>query len=157
MIAIGVNDMNKTLILLLCVLVSGSAFSKDRLEVFEDYDLGTEIMMMTTVRVDPNMGDIYLAGLRSSWVKAVKLQKELGYIKDWKIYGSDLPTSGDFNMLLVVSFANAADIEPNKTKYQEFMKKWSESDEKKSNEISAKYPEVRTLTGEYRMREIILK
>ncbi|MFT7506721.1 MAG: hypothetical protein ACI8ZZ_002555, partial [Gammaproteobacteria bacterium] len=38
-----------------------------------------------------------------------------------------------------------------------FMKKWSESDEKMSNEISAKYPEVRTLTGEYRMREIMLK
>ncbi|MCL1066459.1 hypothetical protein L2735_06505 [Shewanella olleyana] len=149
--------MNKTLIMALCVLVSSSVFSKDRLEVYEDYDIGTELMMMTTVKVDPNMGDIYLAGLQSSWVKAVKIQKELGFIKDWKIYGSDLPTSGDFNMLLVVSFENAEDLEPNKAKYQKFMEKWSESDEKMSNEISAKYPEVRTLTGEYRMREIILK
>ncbi|GIU53801.1 hypothetical protein [Shewanella sp. KT0246] len=149
--------MNKTLIIALCVLFSSSVFSKDRLEVYEDYDLGSEIMMMTTVKVDPNMGDIYLAGLRSSWVKAVNIQKELGFIKDWKIYGSDLATSGDFNMLLVVTFDNAADIEPNKEKYKQFMQKWSDSDEKKSNEISAKYPEVRTLTGEYRMREIILK
>ncbi|ARD23127.1 MULTISPECIES: hypothetical protein [Shewanella] len=149
--------MNKTLIIALCVLFSSSVFSKDRLEVYEDYDLGSEIMMMTTVKVDPNMGDIYLAGLRSSWVKAVNIQKELGFIKDWKIYGSDLATSGDFNMLLVVTFDNAADIEPNKEKYKQFMQKWSDSDEKMSNEISAKYPEVRTLTGEYRMREIILK
>jgi hypothetical protein len=136
---------------------SSTLFAKDRLEIYEDYDLGTEIMVITTVKVDPNMSDVYLAGLSGSWVKAVKIEKELGFIKDWKIYASDLPVSGDFNMLLVVTMANGADIEPNKKKYEAFMKKWSEADQKMSNEISAKYPEVRTLTGEYRMREIIMK
>jgi hypothetical protein len=149
--------MNNVLIALLCVLFSYSVVAKDRLEIYEDYDLGTEITMMTTVKIDPNMGDVYLAGLRESWVKAVKIQKNLGYIKDWKIYGSDLAISGNFNMLLMVTFDSAADLEPSKKKYAAFMKKWSEQDEKKSNEISAKYPEVRTLTGEYRLREIILK
>lgn len=149
--------MKVGLITLLCALISCTVVAKDRLEVYEDYDLGTEILTMTTVRIDPNMGDVYLAGLQQSWVKAVKIQKELGFIKDWKIYGSDLPTSGDFNMLLVVTFENAQDLEPNKKRYEKFMKKWSEADEKMANEISAKYPEVRTLTGEYRMREIIIK
>ncbi|QFU24139.1 hypothetical protein FM038_019630 [Shewanella eurypsychrophilus] len=60
-------------------------------------------------------------------------------------------------MLFVVTFDNASDLEPNQKKYAAFMKKWSDEDEKQSNQISAKYPEVRTLTGEYRMREIILK
>jgi len=138
-------------------LLSYSVVAKDRLEIYEDYDLGTEIIAMTTVKIDANMGDVYLAGLRESWVKAVKIQKELGYIKNWKIYGSDLSVSGDFNMLLVVTFNSAADMEPSKKKYAAFMKKWSKKDQKKSNEISAKYPEVRTLTGEYRFREIILK
>jgi len=149
--------MKNGLITLLCVLFSYSVVAKDRLEVYEDYDLGSEIMTVTTVKIDPNMGDVYLAGLSQSWVKAVKIQKELGYIKDWKIYGSDLSVSGDFNMMLVVTFNSAADLEPSKKKYAAFMKKWSEKDEKKSNEISAKYPEVRTLTGEYRLREIIIK
>jgi len=149
--------MRNGLITLLCVLFSYSVVAKDRLEVYEDYDLGTEIMTVTTVKIDPNMGDVYLAGLSQSWVKAVKIQKDLGYIKDWKIYGSDLSVSGDFNMLLMVTFDSAADLEPSKKKYAAFMKKWSEKDEKKSNEISAKYPEVRTLTGEYRLREIIMK
>jgi hypothetical protein len=149
--------MKKGLITLLCVMFSCIVVAKDRLEVYKDYDLGTEIMSMTTVQVDPNMGDVYLAGLRESWVKSVRIQKELGQIKDWKIYGSDLPTSGDFNMLLVVTFSNSKDLEPNKKSYAAFMKKWSEADEKMSNKISAKYPDVRTLTGEYRMREIILK
>jgi hypothetical protein len=35
--------------------------------------------------------DIYLAGLQDSGVKAVNIQKELGFIKNWKIYASDLP------------------------------------------------------------------
>lgn len=112
---------------------------------------------MTTVKVDANMGDVYLAGLKNSWVKAVKIQKELGYIKDWKIYASDLPMSGDFNMVLVVSFNNSADLEPSKEKYDAFMKKWSDEDDKMSREISAKYPEVRTITGEYQLREIMFK
>lgn len=149
--------MKNLLIILLGTLLSGTIVAKDRLEVYQDYELGSEIIAITTVRIDPNMGDVYLAGLRDSWVKAANIQKELGYIKDWKIYGSDLPTSGDFNMLLVVTFENASDLEPNKQKYDAFMKKWTEADKKISEEISAKYPEVRTLTGEYRMREIILK
>ena len=149
--------MKKLLITLLSIVFSCSLQAKDRLEIYKDYDLGSEIMAVTTVKVDPNMGDVYLAGLQQSWVKAVKIQKELGYIKDWKIYGSDLPVSGQFNMMLVVTFKNSADLEPNKQKYEAFMKKWSKEDEKMSNEISAKYPEVRTLTGEYRLREIIMK
>jgi hypothetical protein len=149
--------MKRILITLACVVFTSTLFAKDRLEIYEDYDLGTEIMVITTVKVDPNMSDVYLAGLSGSWVKAVKIEKELGFIKDWKIYASDLPVSGDFNMLLVVTMANGADIEPNKKKYEAFMKKWSEADQKMSNEISAKYPEVRTLTGEYRMREIMMK
>lgn len=145
------------LISALTILFSFGSIAKDRLEIYEDYDIGSEIMTMTTVKVDPNMTDVYLAGLRSSWVKAVKIQKKLGFLKDWKIYGSELSVSGDFNMLLVVTFDNSSDLEPNKKRYDKFMKEWSEADEKQSNEVSAKYPEVRTLTGEYRMREIIIK
>jgi hypothetical protein len=149
--------MKNMLITLLCLVFSFAVSAKDRLEIYEDYDIGTEVMVVTTVKVDANMGDVYLAGLKNSWVKAVNIQKELGFIKDWKIYGSDLPNSGQFNMLLIVTFDNGADVEPSKKKYDAFMKKWSESDEKMSNEISAKYPEVRTITGEYQLREIMLK
>ena len=149
--------MRNGLIVLFCLLFSYSAVAKDRLEIYQDYDLGTEIMTMTTVKIDPNMGDVYLAGLQQSWVKAVEIQKSLGFIKDWKIYGSDLSVSGDCNMLLGVTFNSASDLEPSKKKYAAFMKKWSENDKKTSEKISAKYPEVRTLTGEYRFREIIMK
>ena len=149
--------MKKGLVTLFIAVLSFAGTAQERLEVYQDYDLGTEITVITTVKIDANMEDIYLAGLQNSWVKAVKLQKELGFIKDWKILASDLPQSGEFNMILMVNFENAGDLEPSKKKYTDFMKKWGEAAQKKSQQISAKYPEVRTLTGEYRMREIILK
>ncbi|WP_206486066.1 hypothetical protein [Thalassotalea sp. G2M2-11] len=149
--------MKRAISVALSFLLCFSAVGKDRLEVYQDYDLSNEIIMLTTVKIDPNMEDVYLAGLSQTWIKAVKLQKQLGYIKDWGIYGSDLPQSGDFNMILLVKFANAADLEPNKKRYEAFMKKWGEDNKKNSQKVSAKYPEVRTLTGQYRMREILMK
>jgi hypothetical protein len=149
--------MKKVLITLFFTVFSFTVFAQDRLEVYEDYDLGTEITVITTVKIDANMEDIYLAGLCDSWVKAVKLQKELGFIKDWKILASDLPQSGEFNMILMVIFKNAGDLEPSQKNYAVFMEKWGEEARKESQKISAKYPEVRSLTGEYRMREIMLK
>jgi hypothetical protein len=140
---------------LCCILFAFS--SQAELEIYKDYDLGTEIIVMTTVRIDPNMEDIYLAGLRESWIKAVRLQKKLGYIKDWKIYGSELPQSGDFNMVLMVIFENSSDLDPNKEKYNTFMKSWGKANQDNSREITKTYPNVRTLTGEYRLREIMFK
>ncbi|WP_105188938.1 hypothetical protein [Pseudoalteromonas sp. T1lg48] len=149
--------MNRYALLLSAVLTFAASNVHAELEVYKDYDLGTSILEVTTVKVDPNMGDVYLEGLRDTWVKAVKMQKELGYIKDWKIYASDLPISGDFNLVLVVWFENAADLEPNKEKYQAFMKKWGEENQENSRKISKEYPKIRTLTGQYRMREVIMK
>ena len=147
----------KNVLIILFTVFSFTTLAQERLEVYQDYDLGTEITLITTVKIDANMEDIYLAGLRNSWVKAVGVQKELGFIKDWKILASDLPQSGEFNMILMVMFESAADLEPSKKKYTAFMKKWSEEARKQMNQIESKYPEVRTITGEYRMREIILK
>jgi hypothetical protein len=144
-------------IFLLTLLVSLNVVAQDRLEMFKDYDLSKEVLSVTTVKVDPNMEDVYLAGLTKSWIKAVKIQKDLGHIKDWNIWASELPQSGDFNLVLTVTFENSQDLDPNKAKYDKFMKIWGEENQKISQETSAKYPEVRELTGEYRLRKIIFK
>jgi hypothetical protein len=144
-------------IFLLALLVSLNVVAQDRLEMFKDYDLSKEVLSVTTVKVDPNMEDVYLAGLTKSWIKAVKIQKDLGHIKDWNIWASELPQSGDFNLVLTVTFENSQDLDPNKAKYDKFMKIWGEENQKISQETSAKYPEVRELTGEYRLRKIIFK
>ncbi|WP_286232822.1 hypothetical protein [Thalassotalea sediminis] len=147
----------KYLILIFTTVTCVSTFAKERLEVYQDYDFGSDILSITTVKIDANMEDVYLAGLSQTWARAMQMNKEMGYIKDWKILASDLPQSGQFNMLLMVTFEKASDLEPNKERYNAFMKKWGEKNRDLAIKISAKYPEVRELTGQYLMREIKLK
>ncbi|OUS28731.1 hypothetical protein A9Q98_07365 [Thalassotalea sp. 42_200_T64] len=145
----------KLFITLTLVMFTSVAFAD--YEVYKDYDLGEGVSSVTTVRVDANMMDVYLEGLGETWVTANKIAKDLGQIKDWHIYASELPQSGDFNLLLVVNFNSGADLEPSKERYQAFMKKWGEEQQKKTRELVKTYPDVREITGEYRLREILLK
>ena len=136
--------------------VSAAAFAD--LEPYKDYDISDAVWSVTTVKVDPNMGDAYLEGIKNTWASGNKVALELGQIESWSIYRSDLPQSGDFNLLLIVKFANTSDLAPNKERYDAFMKEFGEDRNKETTEYAQKnYPAMRELTGQYLMREITLK
>jgi hypothetical protein len=125
---------------------------------WEDYEVSDAVWSVTTVRVDSNMGDAYLEGLANTWVPGNKIAQELGQIESWSIFRSDLPNSGDFNLLLIVKFADTADLAPNKERYDAFMKKFGEERSNETTEYAQKnYPGMRELTGQYLLREITLK
>jgi hypothetical protein len=75
----------------------------------------------------------------------------------YNIYVSELPNSGDFNVILVTTSENAAALQPSKERYDAFMQKWSEESQKKSDEVVKTYPNIRTITGEYLVREVTFK
>lgn len=127
------------------------------LDPWTDYDIGSEISNVTTVKVDSNMIDKYLEGLRASWAPANDVAIELGQIESYSIYVSQLANSGDFNVVLVTRMKNAADMQPSKARYDAFMKKWGDENEKKSDELVLTYPDIRTITGEYLLREVKFK
>jgi len=128
-----------------------------QLEPWKDYEVSDQLWNITTVKVDPNMGDDYLEGLRDTWVASNRIAKELGQIEDFFIYRSQLPESGDVNLFLVVRFANSDQLDPNKEAYDAFMKAWGEANRDKSREITKNYPSMRTITGEYLVRRIDIK
>lgn len=128
-----------------------------QLEPWKDYEVSDELWNITTVKVDPNMGDDYLEGLRDTWVASNRIAKELGQIDDFFIYRSQLSESGDANLFLVVRFANSDQLDPNKEAYDKFMKAWGEANAEKSREITKNYPSMRTITGEYLVRRIDIK
>jgi len=140
--------------LLLC-LFSTTALAQ--LEPFTDYDISDELWNITTVKVDPNMGDDYLEGLRDTWVASNKIAMELGQIEDFMIFRSQVPASGDANLFLVVKFANSDSLDPNKEEYDKFIKAWGEANQAKSREITKNYPGMRKITGEYITRKITIK
>ncbi|MCH7834100.1 MAG: hypothetical protein IH911_03370 [Proteobacteria bacterium] len=139
------------------VLTGFASIATADLDPWTDYDIGTGVSNITTVKVDSNMIDKYLEGLRDTWAPANDAAKELGQIEGYSIFVSELPNSGDFNVVLVVDFKDSAALQPEKEKYDAFMKKWGEANRKKSDKIVLTYPDIRHITGEYMMREIAFK
>lgn len=138
------------------MLASGAAFAD--LTPYEDYDVSDAIWSVTTVKVHPNMDDAYLEGIERTWAASNQLAKDLGQIEDYSIFRSITPQSGDFNLLLVVKFANTSDLAPNKERYDAFMKEWGEQRNQEVTEYAQRnYPAMRDITGEYLVREITLK
>lgn len=139
-----------------CLFIASMAWAD--LTPWEDYEPSDAVYSVTTVKVDSNMGDAYLEGIRDTWVPGNKIAQELGQIESWSIYRSDLPESGDFNLILIVKFANTSDLAPNKAAYDEFMAKYTQEASDAATDYSQKnYPAMRELTGQYLMREITLK
>ena len=146
----------KTLIAILTLAVPGLALAD--LEPYKDYDVSDAVWSVTTVKVHPNMDDAYLEGIAKTWAASNEVAKNLGQIESYSIYRSDLPNSGDFNLLLIVKFSNTADLAPNKARYDAFMKEWGDARSKESTDYAQKnYPAMRTITGQYMLREITLK
>ena len=135
-----------------------SSVSMADLTPWEDFEVSDAVYSVTTVKVDSNMGNAYLEGLRETWIPGNKIAQELGQIESWSIFRSDLPESGDFNLILVVKFANTSDLAPNREAYDAFMAKYTKEVADAATEYSQKnYPAMRELTGQYQMREITIK
>ena len=73
------------------------------------------------------------------------------------IFVSELANSGDFNVVLVTNFKDSSSLQPDKAQYDAFMESWGEANQEKSDKIVLTYPDIRTITGEYLMREITFK
>ena len=140
------------------VLLTGfTSIAAADLEAWTDYDISETVSNVTTVKVDSNMIDKYLEGLSKTWVTGNEVAKELGQIESYSIFVSELANSGDFNVVLVVNFADSDSLQPNKADYDAFMAKWSEENQATSEEIVPTYKGIREITGEYLMREITIK
>jgi hypothetical protein len=146
---------NLTVVFVFLLFVSQTAFAQ--LEPFTDYDISKELWSITLVKVDPNMDDDYLEGLKQTWVASNEVAKELGQIEEYSIYRSQLPQSGDVNLFLMVKFTDSSQLEPNKEEYQKFMQAWGEEREAQNREITKNYPAMRKITGEYMVRKITIK
>ncbi len=127
------------------------------LEAWTDYDISEGVSNVTTVKVDSNMIDKYLEGLSRTWVPANKVSMELGQIEDYSIFVSQLPNSGEFNVVLVTNFKDSSSLQPAKDNYDAFMKAWGTANQAVNDEVVPTYPGIRTITGEYLMRKITLK
>ena len=126
-----------------------------QLKPYTDYTVSDTVTHITTVQVKENMIEDYLQGIRGTWVASNEVAKRLGHMQDYRVYVSDLPQSGDFNVVLVTDFANTSDLAPNKARYEAFMKAWGTANEAATRSTTTTvYPNIRTITGEYMLRRV---
>lgn len=137
------------------LVVALSAPVAAQLKPYTDYTVSDSVSSVSTIKVKENMVEDYLQGIRSSWVASSEAEKRLGHIKDYKVYVSDLANSGEFNVMLVTTFANTSDLAPNKARYEAFMRAWGTQNEAQNRTVTTTvYPNLRQITGEYLMREV---
>ena len=137
-------------------LVSGPLLAD--LEIYKDYDVGEGFWSVQTIKVKSNMIDAYLEGLKKTWMSGCDVSKSLGQIEGCKIFVSDLPDSGDFNVMLVTIFKNDEMAAPDKARYDAWVAKFGAAQVKSTTEQAQRdYPAMREITGDYRLREITLK
>ena len=148
----------KTICKLLALsLLLSAASAWAQLKPYTDYEPSQEVTHITTIKVHANMIDDYLEGIRETWVASNEVAKELGHIKGYSVWVTELPNSGDFNVVLAVDYARGEDMQPSKERYDAFMKAWGKANEAKTRELVKNYPAMREITGEYTMRQITFK
>ena len=126
-----------------------------QLKQYQDYTVSDSVSNVSTIKVKENIVEDYLQGIRNRWVASIAVAKQLGQMKDYHVYVSDLPNSGEFNVMLVATFANTSDLAPNKARYDAFMRAWGTQNEAATRTTTTTvYPNRRDITGEYLMRDV---
>lgn len=123
-------------------------------EVYKDYTPSTEVVEMTLVKVEEGQADNYLAGIRRTWVAANEIQKKLGHIKDYAIYGVPYGDN-EFNMVLIVVFPNTEALGPSKERYMAFLEAYGKANIDAGNKTQIEvYNKIREIQGTYLLRKV---
>ena len=129
-----------------------------QLQVWEDYEASDSVWIVTHVDLDPGTFGIYLEGLKSTWIAANKVAKELGQIKDYAIYANQFGGADEFDLLLVVEMESTDDIAPNRERYEEFLEAYGQANIDQANEtVLELYNKIRRIQGNYLLRKIDVK
>lgn len=145
-----------SLVLLLGILVAAPAAAQ--LKVWEDYEFSDAVWSLTMVKLDPGTQDIYLEGLKSTWVAANEVAKSLGHVEYYSIHANQSVAPGAFDLLLVIKYPSTEVLAPSRERYNTFMEAWGKENMDASNEkVLELYNEIREIQGEYMTREITLK
>ena len=130
-------------LLLLPLLLSMIAVA----EIYEDFTPSQEPMELTVVAVQPNYVDTYLTNLNRTWVRAMNVQKKLGYVVDFNVWTS-LSVADTPNVWITVQYKDLASMqqteEKNKAVEAELEKMYGDN-EVELEEISKGYEEIRKM------------
>ena len=129
-----------------------------QLQPWEDYEASDSVWIVTHVDLDPGTLGIYLEGLKSTWIAANEVAKELGQIKDYAIYSNQFGAADEFDLVLVVELDGTEDLAPSRERYEKFLEAYGQANIDKGNEtVLELYNKIRKIKGNYLLRKITVK
>ena len=129
-------------LLVVVMLLSSNVFA----EVYKDYEPSEQFIQLTVVAVEPNYLDNYIVNLKKTWVRAMEIQKELGYVIDYGVFTSDNANSP--NVWLTITYENMAAMQPSEEQYNkvnEVLAERYKETEDQLDEIAKGYEEIRKM------------
>ena len=129
-------------LLVVVMLLSSNVFA----EVYKDYEPSEQFIQLTVVAVEPNYLDNYIVNLKKTWVRAMNIQKELGYVVDYGVFTSDNANSP--NVWLTITYENMAAMQPSEEQYNkvnEVLAERYKETEDQLDEIAKGYEEIRKM------------
>ena len=125
-----------------------------QMQVYENYEPADSVIELTFVKVDEGQFETYLEGLKRTWVAANEIQRELGYISSYGIYGVPYGEN-HFNMVLRVTFPSTEMIGPSKERYMAFLEAYGQANIDQGDEtVRELYNKIRKIQATYLLREI---
>ena len=128
--------------LVVVMLLSSNVFA----ELYKDYEPSEQFIQLTVVAVEPNYLDNYIVNLKKTWVRAMEIQKELGYVVDYGVFTSDNANSP--NVWLTITYENMAAMQPSEEQYNkvnEVLAERYKETEDQLDEIAKGYEEIRKM------------
>ena len=129
-------------LLVVVMLLSSNVFA----ELYKDYEPSEQFIQLTVVAVEPNYLDNYIVNLKKTWVRAMEIQKELGYVIDYGVFTSDNANSP--NVWLTITYENMAAMQPSEEQYNkvnEVLAERYKETEDQLDEIAKGYEEIRKM------------
>ena len=129
-------------LLVVVMLLSSNVFA----ELYKDYEPSEQFIQLTVVAVEPNYLDNYIVNLKKTWVRAMDIQKELGYVVDYGVFTSDNANSP--NVWLTITYENMAAMQPSEEQYNkvnEVLAERYKETEDQLDEIAKGYEEIRKM------------
>jgi hypothetical protein len=120
------------------------------------YTEGAPVWQITMVKTKPGMGDDYLKALAKIFKSTNDEAKKQGIITDYKILLGDASTQQDYDILLMVEYANMAALDGLRDKTDPIGAKMV-GNEDQQRQMAVKRLEIREIVGGKLMREITLK
>ncbi|GIT33795.1 MAG: hypothetical protein Ct9H300mP4_01140 [Gammaproteobacteria bacterium] len=101
---------------------------------------------------------IYIVNLKKTWVRAMEVQKELGYVVDYGVFTSDNANSP--NVWLTITYENMAAMQPSEEQYNkvnaELEKRYKETEDE-LNTIAKGYEEIRKMVDNQIINRVVFK